>query len=74
MISQFTKYLLNDRSTFLVSITIPVEIIVIIIINNAMAHALKTSLFVEINVFKNMKGKTDQIIRMILLFSVGQST
>ena len=58
----------------LVSITTPVEIIVIIILNHAMVLAPKIDFFAMINVYQKMTGKRDQIIRIILLSNVGQSS
>ena len=65
--SHFIKYLKNDRATFLGSITIPVEKVVIIIIPHAMVLAPKIEYFVVINVYLKTAGKTyfQQTIRML---------
>ena len=55
--SQFIKYLKNDRASILVSITIPVEKVVIIIIPHAMVLAPKIEYFVVINVYLMTAGK-----------------
>ena len=47
----------NDRSIFLVSITIHVEIIVIIILPHAMVLALKVEFFAVISVYQKTAGK-----------------
>ena len=64
----------DAKSTFLVSITTPVEIIVIIILNHAMVLAPKIDFFAMIDVYQKTTGKMDQIIRRILLSNVGQSS
>ena len=55
--SQFIKYWHNDRFTLLGSITIPVEIVVIIILPHAMVLAQKVEFFAVINVYQKTAGK-----------------
>ena len=62
----------HTESTFFFIIT-PVEIIVIIILNHAMVLAPKIDFFAMINVYQKTTGKMDQLIRIILIFKVGQS-
>ena len=66
IIAQFTKYLHNDRFTFLVSITIPVEIVVIIFLPHAMVLVLKIEFFVVISVYQKTAGKTIRITLVLL--------
>ena len=52
-----SRHLHNARSTFLVSITIPVEKVVIIITPHAMVVAPKIEFFAVINVYQKTAGK-----------------
>ena len=64
----------DAKSTFLVSITTPVEIIVFIILNHAILLAPKIDFVAMIDVYQKTTGKMDQITSIILLSNVGKSS